>query len=61
MSERNQKHWRELCSAVSNERDSKKLNLLVQELIAALDEHERNPSPSAIPESDNQKVAVSSS
>ena len=32
--------WRELCAAVANETDSKKLELLLQELIRALDEHE---------------------
>lgn len=36
-----QKDWRELCLAVSNERDSTKLSSLVQELIEALDKRER--------------------
>ncbi len=61
MPERKRKHWRELCTAVSNERDSKKLSLLVQELIVALDERERNSSASAIPQNDDQKAAVPSS
>jgi len=41
MAERNQKDWRELCAAVTNEVDSEKLDSLVQELIKALDEGER--------------------
>jgi hypothetical protein len=37
-----QKDWRELCAAVTNESDSTKLSSLVQELIEALDNGERN-------------------
>ena len=37
-----QEDWRELCVAVTNERDSTKLRSLVQELIAALDKGERS-------------------
>ena len=37
-----QKNWRELCVAVTNERDSTKLGSLVQELIEALDRGERS-------------------
>ena len=49
-----QKDWRELCVAVTNERDSTKLSSLVQELIEALDKGERSwrqpiCSPDAIP------------
>jgi len=33
--------WRELCEAVTNEPDSKKLDSLVPELILALDEAEQ--------------------
>ena len=36
-----QRDWRELCAAVTTETDSKKLDSLVQELIRALDEGER--------------------
>jgi len=36
-----QNDWRELCVAVTNERDSTKLTSLVQELIEALDRGER--------------------
>ena len=36
-----QRDWRELCAAVTNETDSSKLDSLVQELIRALDEGER--------------------
>jgi len=36
-----QRDWRELCVAVTNETDSEKLDSLVQELIRALDEGER--------------------
>ena len=38
MSESANKDWRELCSAVANEKDSKKLELLLEELIRALDD-----------------------
>jgi hypothetical protein len=37
-----QRDWRELCVAVTNERDSAKLNSLIQELIEALDRGERS-------------------
>jgi hypothetical protein len=37
-----QRHWRELCAAVTTETDSKKLDSLVQELIRAFDEDERS-------------------
>jgi hypothetical protein len=37
-----QKDWRELCIAVTNEKDSRKLSSLVQELIEALDKGERS-------------------
>jgi len=37
-----QRDWRELCAAVTNEPDSKKLDSMVQELIRALDEGERD-------------------
>jgi hypothetical protein len=37
-----QRDWRELCTAVTNETDSKKLDSMVQELIRALDEGERD-------------------
>jgi hypothetical protein len=47
MPERKGKDWRELCTAVSNERDSSKLVLLVEELIRALDDPEREPSVNA--------------
>ena len=41
MAGRKQRDWRELCAAVTSEPDSKKLDSLVQELIRALDEGER--------------------
>jgi hypothetical protein len=41
MAERNQKDWRELCTAVVNETDSNKLSSLVQKLVEALDENRR--------------------
>ena len=37
-----QRDWRELCAAVTNEPDSKKLDSMVQELIRALDEGEQD-------------------
>jgi hypothetical protein len=36
-----QRDWRELCAAVTSETDSENLDSLVQELIRALDEGER--------------------
>jgi hypothetical protein len=36
-----QRDWRELCAAVTSEPDSKKLDSMVQELIRALDQGER--------------------
>jgi hypothetical protein len=45
-----QKDWRELCVAVTNETNSTKLTLLVQELIEALDRGERSwrfPGPTS--------------
>lgn len=36
------KDWRDLCLAVTNERDSTKLSSLVKELIEALDRGERS-------------------
>ena len=41
MAERNQKDWRELCTAVVNETDSNKLSSLVQKLVEALDQNRR--------------------
>jgi hypothetical protein len=41
MAEDKQKDWRELCVAVTNEKDSRKLISLIQELIEALDRGER--------------------
>jgi hypothetical protein len=42
MAQRNQKDWRELCTAVANETDSNKLGSLVQKLMKALDECDQN-------------------
>jgi hypothetical protein len=42
MAGRERRDWRELCAAVTNETDSRKLDSLVQELIRALDEGERD-------------------
>jgi len=42
MADGRQKDWRELCLAVTNERDTTKLTSLVQELIEALDKGERS-------------------
>ena len=38
MSEAAKKDWRELCAAVASEKDSKKLELLLEELIRALND-----------------------
>jgi len=37
-----QRDWRELCAAVTNETDSKKLDSMVQELMRSSDEGERD-------------------
>jgi hypothetical protein len=42
MADDTQKNWRDLCVAVTNEKDSTKLSSLLQELIDALDRGERN-------------------
>lgn len=42
MADGTQKDWRELCVAVTNERDSTRLSSLVEELIEALDNGERS-------------------
>ena len=42
MADGKQKDWRELCVAVTNEKDTTKLSSLIQELIEALDRGERN-------------------
>lgn len=42
MADITQKDWRELCAAVTNERDSTKLSLLIQDLIEALDRGEQS-------------------
>jgi hypothetical protein len=57
MSERKRRDWRELCMAVSQERDSNKLGCLVEELIAALDAHEQPLSVGTIPGSDEAALA----
>jgi hypothetical protein len=60
MSEHGRRHWRELCAAVSNERDSSKLSFLVQELIEALDEPQRKSGVSVIPTGNGPDAALSS-
>jgi len=40
MSESVKKDWRELCAAVASEKDSKKLEPLLEELIRALDDRQ---------------------
>jgi hypothetical protein len=42
MADNKDKDWRELCFAVTNEKDSTKLSSLIQELIEALDRGERS-------------------
>jgi len=38
MSESNKEDWHELCAAVASEKDPKKIGMLVEELIRALDD-----------------------
>jgi hypothetical protein len=56
------KDWRELCVAVTNERDSTKLSSLVRQLIEALDRGERswrhNSCPPDAIETHRQKVEL---
>jgi hypothetical protein len=55
-----QRDWRELCVAVTNERDSTKLTSLVQELIEALERGERSwrhPIPPSVPIATNWEAA----
>ena len=40
MSESAKKDWRELCAAVASENDPKKLELLLEELLQALDDRQ---------------------
>ena len=44
MSESVKKDWRELCAAVASEKDSKKLEPLLEELIKALDDRQFQPN-----------------
>lgn len=60
MAGRKQRDWRELCAAVTTEVDSKKLDSLVQELIRALDEGEREWRFSICSPDDNRHEAGSS-
>ena len=55
-----QRDWRELCLAVTNEKDSTKLTSLVRELVEALDRGERgwrNPIPPSGPIAANHDAA----
>jgi hypothetical protein len=42
MTQQTKKDWRDLCAAVVNENDPKKLELLIQELTQALDDAEKS-------------------
>ena len=58
MARHKQRDWRELCAAVTNEPDSKKRDSLVQELIRALEEGEREwPQPLCSPIGTNRDAA----
>ena len=48
MGESKKKDWRELCAAVASEGDSKKLELLLQELVRALDDRQESRSQRAM-------------
>jgi hypothetical protein len=51
MADGTRKDWRELFVAVTNEKDSRKLISLIQELVEALDRGERNwRHPSSLPD-----------
>lgn len=49
MADHVQKDWRELCVAVTNERDSTKLTALVRELVEALDRGKQTRHPGIRP------------
>jgi hypothetical protein len=36
------RHWREICEDVLREKDTNRVNALLEELLEALDEHTRN-------------------
>jgi hypothetical protein len=58
MSESKKKDWRELCASVASERDPKKLGLLVEELIRALDERQSKLRVTHQPTNTNRSCAV---
>lgn len=59
MTERNQKGWRELCTAVANETDSDKFDSLVEQLINALDDWTKaQPSTGLSQEAIQQSAAM---
>lgn len=45
MSSANRRDWREICEQVVREKDSTRLNTLLEELLEALEEHARNRDP----------------
>jgi len=56
MTHSTQKDWRELCFAVTNESDSPKLILLVQELIETLDKGERRWRHTSCPPTKSRRI-----
>ncbi len=58
MSESKNEQWRELCEAVAKEHDPKKLGLLVEELIRALDKRSQSHVAPRQPDSPNRPSAT---
>lgn len=52
------KDWRELCAAVASENDSKKLELLLEELIRALDDRQSQSHDNMQTASTNRASAI---
>ncbi len=48
MGDANDKVWRELCSAASEEQDSEKLGALVEQIIEAFDDLRRPSNPNRL-------------
>ncbi len=58
MTESRNRDWRELCASVASESDPKKLGLLVEELVRALDERQSELHVTHQPTNTNRSSAV---
>lgn len=55
MGDANDKVWRELCSAASEEQDSEKLGALVERIIEAFDDRQRPSNPNRLEPEDRPR------